>query len=687
MESNIRKWLAVLTALILALNIGFAAAEAQPEEESAELFGSPWINSMVIGNLPAEAASARDDFYMNENYDELAAHQEQLYMPILSASQLQPAVIGMIHDESFTAPGMDQLRIFWEQALDDETLRKEGYSGVQPYIERIMAATSIGELNGVLLADDFPFSPYLFMTVAPESMRSSNIAVIIPALALSDDPMSGIEYYDAPAAGVEDLIAKMPALNLASRAETALRLLGYSSEDCYEEAVTLYNTEVSYVSLFPNTNTVLNGEYGTIAKYGQTLTMEEAGTLCASFPLAETLKKFGKDVSPLIYVETKDWLTALDEIWTDENLYLLQMLTAYKVLLECSCYICQDDFNAATPNPLIGEGIAWNACDRAPTFSSLLAQLYAENGLDSGIREKLTEVTKGLTEEYRKLFNETEWISGETRDDAIEKLDHIRMNILGPEDGYIDYSGLQLKTTAEGGTLLGNYLAIRAYRNELENRMIGQPPIADLFWRVSTPSAANCFYDPSTNSINILPGFINPTDWWDGITEMQILGGIGTVIGHELGHAFDFAGSQLNAYGENTAILHEDDLQDFLSRVDRIVEYYNSIHVLDGVHADGNKLKMENAADLAGMRTALSLAASKENADLEAFFRMNAGMYLQTVDYYSFMFMLVQDTHAPAYLRVNVVCQMMPEFAETFGVKEGDGMYVKPEDRLVIWGK
>ena len=217
--------------------------------------------------------------------------------------------------------------------------------------------------------------------------------------------------------------------------------------------------------------------------------------------------------------------------------------------------------------------------------------------------------------------------------------------------------------------------------------MIGQSAVTDMYWRASAPSTVNCFYDPSTNSINVLPAFISQANWWEGVSEMQILGGVGTVISHELGHAFDSFGSQINAYGEPVAILHGDDLQEFLKRVDMITDYYNAIIVLPETPLPGEKLRSENAADLVGLKAAVSLAASKEGSDLTAFFRMYASLYIQTIDEFSYMMMFMTDTHAPNYLRVNVNCQMMPEFADTFSVEEGDGMYVKPEDRLTIWGK
>ncbi len=686
MKQTILRSLALLLALALVPGIGFAA---EPESASqAELFGSPWIAGIIAGNLPAEAPSPRDDLYLSVNHDGLAAHQNEItYMPLTTSAQLQPKVTELIHDETFTAPGMDQLRVFWRQAADDKTLQAQGYDEVTAYIRRIQAVGSIAELNELLLADDFPFSPYLFMSVAPESLRGRNIAFVMPNLALSDDPMLGIEAYDAPVDSTNGLGMKAAMLNLAPKAKAALMLIGVPEEETAAQAVNLFNTEMTYVQYYPRTADMTTAEYGAAERFTQILTREEAAAVCSSFPLTETLRKFGKGDSPAYHVGTREWLTALDGLWTAENLDTLKTLTAYKVMLECADYVSQEVFNQYAQVPVIAEGNAWIACNSAKTFSVLLAQLYAENFLGSDVRDRLTEVTNGLLDEYRKLFNETEWISESTRADACEKLDNMRLNILGPKEGYMDFSGLQLKTGEEGGTLLDNYLAIRAYRNELDNRMIGQPATSDLFWRISTPTTVNCFYDPASNSINILPNFLSPMNWGDGITEMQILGGIGTVIGHEMGHGFDFMGSQYNAYGEPRAILHENDLQDFLARVDRIVEYYNGMTVLPGTPTDGNRLKVENGADLVGMRAALSLAAAQENADLREFFTMFAKQYEEVLNLLAAAMILPLDTHAPNHLRVNVICQMMPEYAETYGVTEGDGMYVKPEDRLVIWGK
>ena len=130
--------------LFLCLTAGIvsgAFAEAQPAEAPAELFGSPWINTNVIGNLPETAPEAKDDFYACVNYNELAANQAGTYMPIqIGAAEIQPAVMALLQDESVNVPGLDQLKIFWEQVADMEALHNSGNSEVIPYLDRFSAA-------------------------------------------------------------------------------------------------------------------------------------------------------------------------------------------------------------------------------------------------------------------------------------------------------------------------------------------------------------------------------------------------------------------------------------------------------------------------------------------------------------------------------------------------------------------
>ena len=686
-----KHWITALTALVLALMMTFGAfAEALPAAEPKELFGSPWVNSMIIGNLPDAAPDLKDDFYAAVNYDALAANQSGIYMPIAgSGAEVEAALRALLQDDSLAGNEITQLKIFWEQAADLDALRSAGYAPVTPYVDRINAAASLEELNAVLTAEDFPFSPYLTMPVAPLALDEENGVWIYPALSLTRDFSNGANSYTEPAADAAALLQKSAALDLFPYVSNVLATLGVEPDKNGSTILDLFNTEVSYVSKAYNETTASLADYGYISNAPHRLTLEELDSLCSRFPLTATLKKFGKDQAPGYIVLYPDWLKALDALWTEENLDKLKLLTGYKVLMEAAPFLSTDPVNEtraesglaaldATANP-------WNVCNRSETFGHLLGKLYAEKVLGNELKEQLTTMTKELIDTYRTLLNETEWLSAESREKAMEKLDNMRLCVLEPDGGYYDFSSLKLTPTSEGGTFFGNYLTLKAYLNEQENSYIGKPAKADLAWKSVNPTSVNCFYDPFSNSVNLLPGFMFSYNCPKDATEEQMLGGLGTVIAHELSHAFDYAGSQCDAYGRGIAFLTEADRETFLGKVKAVEDYYNAITVLPGVNCNGTFLRVENTADLAGIKAAALLAKTK-GLDLKAFFRENAKLYATAVPE-AVSTALLNDTHAFPYLRVNVNLQMVDEFYEAFDVREGDGMYVKPEERLKTWGK
>ena len=686
-----KKLIALLLCICLALGMTVGAvAEALPVEETAELFGSPWVNSMVTGNLPEPAPDLKDDFYTAVNYDVLAANQGGMYMPMMSGSaEVEAAVTALLQDGSVAGDDIAQLKIFWEQAADIDALRAAGYSQVTPYLDRIDAAGSLEELNAVLTAEDFPFSPYLTMPVAPLALNDENGVWIIPGLSMTNDFLNGVNSYTEPVKDQAALLKKAGTLDRLQYGSGMLATLGVESEKIGDTMVDLFNTEVSYVSKTYSDAASALADYGYITDAPQRLSPEEMDSLCSSFPLSATLKKFGKDKAAAYIVQYPEWLKAMDALWTEENLDKLKILTRFKVLMEVAPFLSIDSINemrAASGQPLLDEATnPWNVCNRVETFGHLLGKLYAEQVLGSGVKEKLTTMTKELVETYRTLLNETEWLSEESREKALEKLDIMRLNVLEPDGGYYDFSGLKLTPSSEGGSLFTNYLAIKTYLNEQENSYIGKPAKADLAWKSCNPTIANCFYDPFSNTVNIIPGFVITYNCPKDATEEQMLGGIGSVIAHEISHAFDYAGSQCDAYGRGIAFLTEADREIFLSKVKAVEDYYNAITVMPGVNCNGTLLRVENTADLAGTKAAAMLAKSK-GLDLQAFFRENARLYANAVPE-SIILMLLDDTHALSYLRVNVNVQMVDEFYEAFDVREGDGMYVKPEERLKTWGK
>ena len=165
----------------------------------------------------------------------------------------------------------------------------------------------------------------------------------------------------------------------------------------------------------------------------------------------------------------------------------------------------------------------------------------------------------------------------------------------------------------------------------------------------------------------------------------QLYAGIGAIIGHEISHAFDTNGAQFDKDGNYSSWWTDEDYAAFQERAQKLINYYDGITVYGDEKAIGSLVQTEAIADMAGIKAMLTLAAKEENFDYKLFFDSYANIWKDIQTYEASYTQLTQDPHPLSYLRVNVTAQQYDEFYEAFDVKEGDGMYLAPEDRILIW--
>lgn len=197
---------------------------------------------------------------------------------------------------------------------------------------------------------------------------------------------------------------------------------------------------------------------------------------------------------------------------------------------------------------------------------------------------------------------------------------------------------------------------------------------------------ANAYYNMTDNSINIIAGILRGVFYDSDMTEEEKLAGIGQVIGHEISHAFDTMGAQFDKDGNFANWWTEEDYAAFEARAQKPVDYYNTIVPFDdGENYPGSNVKTEAIADMAGMKCMLLIAQEKEAFDYDTFFRTYAEVWKCVITREYSEYNIYQDPHPAEYLRINVTLMQMPEFYETYGIKEGDGMYMAEEDRISVW--
>ena len=205
---HMKRWLTILTALMLALSTA-AGALAEAQTAPAELFGKPWYNITVIGNLPDSAAEAADDLYSYYNYDFAAAHQDAASNVALGDnSVIQATVKDAMADTSLNDPSVEQLRIFYEQALDFEARKQgNGLDELLPYLTGLAQAQTLPQLEEAILAEDFPFSPFVNLYVSNDYVTGTNCVTLAANLAFSDEPAT----YDEPK-DAQDMLLKIAAM-------------------------------------------------------------------------------------------------------------------------------------------------------------------------------------------------------------------------------------------------------------------------------------------------------------------------------------------------------------------------------------------------------------------------------------------------------------------------------------------
>ena len=674
-----------------ASSVASSASANASSAATAELAGKPWVTSIIQGNLPAEAPAAKDDLYTNSNYEYLAAHQAQPSSAMIDhATELQATNLTTIKDTSKSNHDLDQLRIFYNQAADAEALQKTGLADVQPYLDRIDAVTSIEDMNALLKADDFPFSPFVLSYITVIDTRDVNVVSVGANLALVDTISVGGSYYQDTSDPQTQKSMDAAVQDAATMALVDLLSTGMTREELRTNFASMLEFEKKHGKYVDFNGKYSQQDFGVMAEKAREgyFTLDELCAACPNFPMRETIEKMGKAASPT-YASTREWLEAFNGVWTSENIEAIKLIAKTQVLAETRPYRDPSASNQILESAGLpttdAETFAYEACNQQSTFAIVLAANYVDEALGPNAKPRLTKLSQDLVDTYKTLVDSTPWIGDESRKRTIEKLDNMTLNVLEPTGGYYDFSGVELTPTDKGGTLLGNYLKLKQYRLDRESEMVGKPAVPASTWFMVRPTETNAFYDPMSNSINIFPGYATSLIYSEDMSDLDLLATAGFTIGHEISHGFDYQGAQLDAYGTPNPVFADADVDAFVLKCSTLALYYNGIEIAPGTMANGQNVITEAAADLCGMQAILELAKKDENADFKALFSKVSNVWAQVTPEAALPNLLL-DIHPPSNLRINVNAQMFDPIYDKLGVAEGDAMYLAPNKRINIWG-
>ncbi|KKO50311.1 peptidase M13 [Arsukibacterium sp. MJ3] len=321
-------------------------------------------------------------------------------------------------------------------------------------------------------------------------------------------------------------------------------------------------------------------------------------------------------------------------------------------------------------------------------LGELTGKLYVERHFKPEAKARMEELVANLIKAYEIAIKELEWMTEETKVAALEKLSTFTPKI-GYPDKWKDYSSLDIKAD----DLVGNFVRASHWGFDEMVAKLGQP-IDKSEWFM-TPQTVNAYYNPVNNEIVFPAAILQPPFFNMDADDAVNYGGIGGVIGHEIGHGFDDQGAKYDGEGNLRNWWTEQDKMQFQARGAKLIAQYNKFEPLPGLSINGALALGENIGDLGGMTVALkayNLSLAGKDAPVMDGFTGEQRFFLSWAQVWRSQYreealkrQLSTGPHSPAHYRVIGVLPNIPEFYTAFDIKEGDAMYIAPEQRVKIW--
>ncbi|WP_082331941.1 M13 family metallopeptidase [Mangrovimonas xylaniphaga] len=321
------------------------------------------------------------------------------------------------------------------------------------------------------------------------------------------------------------------------------------------------------------------------------------------------------------------------------------------------------------------------------TIGEVVGKVYVKKHFSPEAKVKMETLVANLLKAYKESITELDWMSPDTKKEALDKLSKFRPKI-GYPNKWKTYD-IEIKADDIFGNL--HRAALMEYNRELAK--LGQP-IDKTEWNM-TPQTVNAYYNPTLNEI-VFPAAILQPPFFDMEAEDAVnYGAIGAVIGHEIGHGFDDMGSTFDGDGAMRNWWTDQDKEEFKKRTANLVAQYNTFEALPDVFVNGEFTLGENIGDLGGLSIALKayhISLDGKEAPVLDGFTGNQRVFLGYAQSWrnkmrdeALRMQINTDEHSPANYRVNGIVRNVPEFYTAFNVQPADSLYLAPEERVKIW--
>lgn len=637
-----------------------------------------------IRNL--SATRPQDDFFYSVNHEWLRNTRLPQGYPGMTAfdevnisnkDKLKSIVNDIVANSDSWEEGSIEQKIadLYDTYMDVENRNNQGIEPILPYVKKLYEAESAQGLLSVFVELEeesginplFSFAPSVDLIDSSRyKLYGSGISTVLPAAYLVMENPQIVALY-------QGLI-------------TQIQLLAGISED-----MALTNAQNIYaMELLLAQNTMSNEEASKIENIYNSFTIDQIAELFKFVDIKAYINDLGYNDVEEIIVTDPGLMIKTGEIFSDENLDILKTYAVYRLVVSTAPYLSKDleqaiiVFNATflgIDSSLSDEDIAFNLVNSV--MSSYLSRMYVERYFSEEAKKDVEGMVEEIIATFQKRLENLDWMSEDTKKAAISKLNKINLKIGYPDTWNDPLKYIDIKTYDDGGSLLGNIFEITKAQARYLKTLL-EKEVDKSGW-VAPPHAVNAFYNATSNEI-ILPAGILQSPFYDiNASREENLGGIGTIIAHEITHAFDNNGAQFDENGNMSNWWTEEDYAVFREKCNEVIELYDGLEIAPDCIVNGALTVSENVADIGAMACILDIANGMSEVDYEKLFESYAKIWRMTATNKYYQMLTLQDTHAPNKFRVNQVLKNFEKFYETYDVQPGDKMYMAPEERVIVW--
>lgn len=691
----------------------------QPKKEKMKLktLGLMMVSTAVLTSANAQEKQSKESHGINTSYMDRSVKPSEDFFRFVNGAWLDKAEIPADRtrwgsfdelrkntDEDVKAileeaiksgkygPNTDQGKAinYYKTIMDTVTRNKNGIAPLKPYLQKIDAVKNVDDLQKLLAEVQREGSGLGFFGVGVSTdAKNSNRNVVY--LGTGSLGLPDREYYvsDTP-----DNVEKRE--KYVVHVAKMLQFLGEKEATAKVNAEKILAFETSLA--VPMLDRV---ERRDNRKTYNPYSIADLEKLAPSIKWGEYLKTVGFTKLDSIIVTQPRYISALEDILKKANVEDWKNYMRW-TLLNGSAGVLSTDIETASwefySKTLQGALKERPRDEKAlqsvnGALGEALGKLYVEKKFPPEAKAKAEAMVRNVFKAFENRINNLPWMTRATKDNAIAKIHKTRVKI-GYPDKWKDYSKLVIKGPEDGGTYFENRKNMAKWRFQ-ENLEKLYKPVDKEEWFMS-PQTVNAYFNPSYNEIVFPAAILQPPFYDYQADEAVNYGGIGAVIGHEISHSFDDSGSRYDADGNLKDWWTEEDLKQFTELGGALADQYSALEPLPGIFVDGKFTLGENIGDLGGVNAAfdglqLYYAENGKPGLIDGFtpeqrFFISWATIWRTKSRDEYIKNQVKtDPHSPGMYRAYVPLQNIDAFYKAFDIKEGDKMYVAPENRVKIW--